>query len=105
MTTQAERIEALMVEFDRLKERQDHLDRVLQGDPSAWVQIIERLPDHVAEVTLDKPVGEARQGALAMTAIVKTLATLIDEGTAVPDADPLAKLEDEVARKRAAKAQ
>lgn len=105
--TPAERIQALELEFERLKERADHLNRTLQGDPDAWISIIERLPDHVAEVTLDKPVAEARQNALAMATIVKTLVQLGEEAPATPEADPLAviqqKSEDELAARRATK--
>jgi hypothetical protein len=79
--TPAERRAALELEFSRLKERQDHLDAVLQGDPAAWIRIVERMPDSVGEVTLDKAVAEARQGALAMASILKTL-----DGTALADA-------------------
>lgn len=77
--TPADRIKALETEFDRLKERQDWLDKTLQGDPAAWIQIVERLPDHVAEVTVDKAVAESRQGALAMATVAKTLAALTGE--------------------------
>jgi hypothetical protein len=97
--TPAQRIAALELEFERLKQRADHLDRVLQGDPDAWVHLIELLPAHVAEVTLDKAVAEARQGALAMATIVKTLAGLTAEEGQVPQADPL----DQLAKARAAK--
>jgi hypothetical protein len=97
--TPAERIAALELELDRLKERQDWLDKTLQGDPAAWIQIIERLPDHVGEVTVDKAVSEARQGALAMATITKTLAQLGESLPAVPVADPV----DKLARKRAEK--
>jgi hypothetical protein len=91
--TPAERRAALELEFVRLQQRQDHLDATLQGDPAAWIQIVERLPDSVGEVTLDKAVGEARQGALAMATIIKTL-----DGTAVADAPtgPVSTPADEV---------
>ena len=79
----SDRRAALELEFTRLKERQDHLDALLQGDPAAWIKIVERMPDSVGEVTLDKAVAEARQGALAMATIVKTL-----DGTAVKDQAP-----------------
>jgi hypothetical protein len=100
--TPAERRAALELEFIRLKERQDHLDAVLQGDPAAWIGIVERMPDSVGEVTVDKPVAEARQGALAMASILKTL-----DGTAQPEekggqaedpADALQKRREEKAR-------
>lgn len=97
--TPAERIAALELEFDRLKERQDWLDKTLQGDPDAWIKIIERMPDHVGEVVIDKAVSEARQGALAMATVVKTLAQLGESAVAEPVADPV----DKLAQKRAAK--
>lgn len=95
--TPAERRAALELEFARLKERQDHLDATLQGDPAAWIQIVERMPDSVGEVTLDKAVAEARQGALAMASILKTL-----DGTAVADA-PAAPVVDPADEIRAAR--
>jgi hypothetical protein len=95
--TPAERRAALELEFKRLKERQDHLDAVLQGDPAAWLQIVERMPDSVGEVTLDKAVAEARQGALAMASILKTL-----DGTGVADAPaaPAVSPADEIKQAR-----
>lgn len=87
--TPAERRAALELEFERLKRRQDELERVLAGEPDAWIRIVERMPDSVGEVTLDKGVAEARQGALAMATIVKTL-----DGTAVRDGAVPASGED-----------
>jgi hypothetical protein len=101
--TPAERIAALELELDRLKERQDWLDKTLQGDPAAWVHLIELLPPTVAEITLDKAVGEARQGALAMATIIKTLAQVSSGESEIPQADPLQRIKDEVAVKRATK--
>lgn len=82
--TPEERRKALELEFDRLKARQDYLDRALTGDPDIWLGIIERMPPTVAEVTVDKAVAEARQGALAMATIVKTLDGATAGGNAVP---------------------
>jgi hypothetical protein len=86
--TPAERRAALELEFVRLKYRQDQLELVLSGDAAAWLRIVERMPDSVGEVTLDRAVAEARQGALAMASIVKTL-----DGTAVPE-EQLGRAED-----------
>jgi hypothetical protein len=96
--TPTERRQALELEFTRLKERQDHLDAVLQGDPAAWIRIVERMPDSVGEVTLDKAVGEARQGALAMATILKTLeaTAAASDAPAASDGNPA----DEVKRRR-----
>jgi hypothetical protein len=98
--TPAERRAALEIEFERLKERADHLDRLLQGEPDAWVNIVARMPDNVAEVTLEKPVAEARQTALAMASILKTLDGTAVEAPAAPAVDPL---NDMLAKKRAEK--
>lgn len=98
--TPAERRAALELEFERLKERADHLDRLLQGHPDAWVNIVARMPDDVAEVTLDKPVAEARQTALAMASILKALDGTAVEAPATPAADPLG---DMLAKRRAQK--
>lgn len=105
MTTQADRIEALKVEFDRLKGRQDYLDRMLQGHPETWAGIQHLIP-HGTEVVIDKMVTEARQGALAMATVAKTLDALTAKDDAPAETvDPLKKMEDELAKKRASKAQ
>lgn len=105
--TPAERKAALELEFERLKARQDNLDRMLQGREDAWADIRPMVPDGV-ELVIDKLVTEARQGATAMATIAKTLAQLGDESAQEVPADPLAamaKSRDELAAKRAFKAQ
>lgn len=106
--TPAERKAALELEFDRLKARQDNLDRMLQGREDTWAEIRLMIPDGV-ELVIDKLVTEARQGATAMASIAKALASLSgDDSVKEAPADPLAaltKVRDEVAAKRAAKAQ
>jgi superfamily I DNA/RNA helicase len=92
----SERRAALELEFARLKRRQDELERVLQGEPDAWIQIVERMPDSVGEVTLDKAVAEARQGALAMATILKTL----EAGQEAAPAAPVASPADEIKKRR-----
>lgn len=95
--TPAERIAALELEADRTKERLDNLDRSLRGDPDAWLTLLERLPDTVAEIVVDKVLAEARQQALALATITKTLAGLSAEMPAAATVDPA----DELKRKRA----
>lgn len=95
--TPADRVAALELEFDRLKERADYLDRSLQGHPDAWLEIVARMPPTVAEVVVDRMLSEARQGALAMATIAKTLAGLKVEEAAPAVADPL----DMIAQRRA----
>lgn len=93
----AERLAALEVEAERIKERLDHLNRYLTGHPDAWVEIINRLPAEVAEIVIDKALSEARQQALALATVTKTLATLQAEvAPARTGPDPA----DEVKRKR-----
>lgn len=98
-----ERKRALEVECDRTKARLDKLDAYLAGDQDAWIAITVRLPDTVAEVTVDKAIAEARQLALAFATMTKTLATLGDEaGTSQASAeDEIKKRREERARKRA----
>lgn len=91
-----ERIAALEVEADRVKARLDQLDRYLTGDQDAWLSITLRMPPDVAEVTIDKALSEARQQALALTTITRTLASLKIEAAASTGPDPA----DEVKRKR-----
>jgi len=105
--TPAERIQALQTEFDRLKERADYLDRMLQGNEDAWAGIRALIPDGV-ELVIDKLVGEARQNATAMATIAKTLVVLGDSEQKAPDVDPLQflkeKHKDELAERRAKQA-
>lgn len=97
--TPAERRAALELEFERLKRRQDELERVLSGEPDAWLAIVERMPDSVGEVTLDRAVGEARQGALAMASILKAL----ESGQEAAPAAPVANPADEIKKRRETK--
>jgi hypothetical protein len=97
VSTAAERRAWLVTEAGRLKERLDRLNLQLQGDPDAWLEIVQRMPPDVAEVTVDKPLAEARQTALALATVVKTL-----DGTATGEEAP-GKSEDpadEIQRKR-----
>ena len=89
-------IEALEIEADRIKERLDNLDRQIQGDPDAWLQIQLRMPDTVAEVYVDKALSEARQQALALATIAKSLASLAGEG----EQEQEANAEDELVKRR-----
>jgi hypothetical protein len=84
----AERRAALVTEADRIKGRLDRLHAQLSGDPDAWLSITVNMPSEVAEVTVDKALAEARQQALALATIVKTL-----DGTAAQEA-PAAAGED-----------
>lgn len=103
--TPDERKAALELEFERLKERADILDRFLQGHPDAWINIRTILQDaqHIGSIELDKPVAEARQTALAMATVLKALTAMSEPEVEKPADDPLQKMEDEVARKRAEK--
>ena len=77
--TPEERKRALEVECDRTKARLDKIEAYLAGDQDAWIAITVRLPETVAEVTVDKAIDSARQLALALATMTKTLATLGEE--------------------------
>jgi hypothetical protein len=91
----AERLAALQLEADRAKARLDHLDKCLAGDPDAWLGIVERLPDTVAEVVVDKLLAEVRQQAATFATIVRTIETLTQE-----EQRPEANAEDELVKRR-----
>lgn len=99
----AERRQALELEADRIKERLDQLNDQIRGEPS-WLDFAVNLPETVAEVVVDKLLGEARQQALALATIVKTLdgTATGQERPAGPGDDPadaLRKRREEKARK------
>lgn len=103
--TPADRIADLELEFERLKQRQDYLDRMLQGHPETWAGIQALIPSGT-EVVIDKMVTEARQGALAMATVAKTLAQLgAGEAEKPAEVDPLQKMADELSARRQKKAQ
>jgi hypothetical protein len=74
--TPAERVTALEAEFSRLKARADTLDRIIEGSSDEWLGIQEKLGSDIAEVTINAPMAEARQTALALATIGKALAAL-----------------------------
>ena len=100
--TPTDRRAALELEFERLKQRADYLDRMLQGHPETWAGIQTLIPQGV-EVVIDKMVSEARQTASTMATILRTLDGTKQVETQVPIADPLQKIKDELAAKRAQK--
>lgn len=89
-------IEALEIEADRIKERLDRLNAQIQGQPDAWLEIQLRMPPTVAEVLVDKLLSEARQQALALATIAKSLASLAGEQEQAPEANA----EDELVKRR-----
>lgn len=95
--TPAERRQALELEADRIKARLDRLNDQIKGEPS-WLDFAVNLPETVAEVTVDKVLAEARQQALALATIVKTLDGTAAKGGSVagPGEDP----SDEMRKKR-----
>lgn len=93
--TPDERKRALEVESTRIKARLDLLERQLAGEQDAWIHLTLNLPETVAEVTVDKALAEARQQALALATITKTLASLGEE-----EAAPAASAEDALAARR-----
>lgn len=95
--TPAERIAALQVEAGRIRARLDTLNAILAGSEDEWLGIQQSLNSEVATVTINAPLAEARQQALALATITKTLAALadIDEGK-----EPATTPADEVAAAR-----
>lgn len=93
----AQRIAALETELVRLKERLDVMDRQIGGDQDAWWRITTNLPETVAEVTVDKVLAEARQHALALATVIKTLDAL--EGETAQE-QPKSDAADEVKKRR-----
>lgn len=88
---------ALAEEAVRMKHRLDTIDDLLTGQQE-WVSLLIKAPETVAEVTVDKPIGEARQLALALATVLKTLA-----GMDVRGAEKPADVADEMAKRREAK--
>lgn len=103
MTTAEERKAVLLLEFDRMKQRADYLDRMLQGHDDAWGSLKAMIPNGT-ELVIDKAVTEARQTATALASLAKTIASLGDEKPVAVPADPLQKIKDDLAEKRAARA-
>lgn len=102
--TPAERITALELEFERLVERQTVLHGLLQGgNLDSWLST-KRIGTRDYTLVIDSAAGEARQGATAMATIIKTLAALSVDEPALPVADPLQKIKDELEEKRSQRA-
>jgi hypothetical protein len=89
------RVLALKTEASRLKERLDTMQRQIEGDQDAWWHITTNMPETVAEVIVDKVLAEARQTALALATVIKTLDAL-DTGKEQTPAGPAADPADEV---------
>jgi hypothetical protein len=92
------RLLALQTEAQRLKDRLDILNRQIEGDQDAWWSITTHMPETVAEVQVDKVLAEARQYALALATVVKTLDAL--EGAEQEDQKPVADAADEIRKRR-----
>ena len=89
------RVLALKTEAGRLKDRLDIMARQLEGDQDAWWHITTNLPETVAEVNVRPALGEARQTALALATVIKTLDAL-EAGNQQTPAHPVADPADEV---------
>lgn len=96
-----DRVAALQVEFARLVERQGTLHRLLEGgDLDLWLST-KRIGARDYTLVIDTAVGEARQGATAMATIAKTLDALESDAPAIPVEDPLQKMREERAARKA----
>lgn len=76
--------------------RLEELDAVLAGRSDAWINVQARLGGEVAEVTVNGPLAEERQQALAFRAVVGELAKLTGQEKPTEQID----VADELARKR-----
>lgn len=103
--TPEDRRAALELEYDRLKRRADQINAYLSGDPDAWasIKVILENAKHIGSIEMDKAVAEGRQVALAMATVLKTLTAITETKPEAPTADPLQKMEDELAERRAQK--
>jgi hypothetical protein len=113
MTTRAERLAAdlgverlagaarvLADEAVLITGRLEQLDKVLSGDPDAWLGISMRMPAEVAEVTVNAPLAEARQQALALKGVLAELRAVQSGAPEVPAGNGKA---DELRQRRAEK--
>jgi hypothetical protein len=88
---------ALADEAVLIVERLEHLDAVLQGDPAAWIQVLDRMPPGYAEVVINAPLAEARQQATALKGLLAELSKALGQEVAAP----VASKADELAARRA----
>lgn len=95
--TPAERAAKLEAEFVRLAARADTLEKIINGSADEWLGIQAKLGSEVAEVTINAPLAEARQTALALATIGKALASLGGSGEAPA---PTGDAGDEVSKRR-----
>lgn len=92
---------ALAEEACRIKARLDRLDLLITGDEASWYDLrLEAANADVAEVTINRPLAEARQQALALRAVLAELRAV--QGKTEPAA-PTVDAADDLAGKREAK--
>jgi hypothetical protein len=88
---------ALAEEAIRIKARLDTLDRWISGDEETWFELANRLGRDV-DLTINAPLTEARQQALAMRAVLSELVKL--QGSQDQPAEPPRSATDEIRKKR-----
>jgi hypothetical protein len=92
---------ALAEEACRIKARLDRLDQLIEGDEADWFGLRrDAAHEDVAEVTINRPLAEARQQALALRAVLAELRAV--QGKVEPEA-PSVDPADELAKARQAK--
>jgi hypothetical protein len=75
----------LIDEACRIVDRLDKLDRLLSGDAESWIDIIEGRGHSELELTINAPLAEARQQALALKQLFTELRQMGVLGIADPD--------------------
>ncbi len=91
---------ALLTEACRIVDRLDKLDELISGDAETWIDIIAARADpEIAEITINKPLAEARQQATTLKQILAELTKA--RGQAAGDEE--GGEDDELAARRAAR--
>jgi hypothetical protein len=86
--------------------RLEALDRILTGEPDAWMEVVTHIPPTVAELRIQAPLAEARQQGQALRALLAEFAKQTGQKEAeVPPASKADELAAARARRLAEQAQ
>jgi hypothetical protein len=96
----------LLEEACRIADRLDQMDRMLSGDASSWIDLVESKGDpERQEIVIDKLLAEARQQAVALKQLIAELRQEaapkpVAESPAAKGVSSVIRLADEAARRR-----